>query len=114
MDETLGVDPTEGVVADAELPGVVGEDDGAPEPILGADRAPWRAFAGCAHGIGGDPQLGHAERGEMGHPLGLGAEFEDVCACERVDDAVGKIGRAHVGRRGCIDRVARRSAEQIA
>jgi len=40
VDETLGVDPTEGVVADAELPGVVGEDDGAPEPILGADRAP--------------------------------------------------------------------------
>ena len=40
VDEALGVNPAQGVVADAELPGVVGEDDGAREPILGADRAP--------------------------------------------------------------------------
>jgi len=73
-----------------------------------------RAFAGHAHRIGGDPQLGQAERGEMGDPLGLGAEFEHVCAHERVDDAVRQIGRAHVGFRRRIDRVARRSAEQVA
>ena len=57
-DETLGVNPTQRVVADAELPRVIGEDDGAGEPILGAERAPQRAFAGHAHGIRGDPQLG--------------------------------------------------------
>ena len=77
------------VVADA---GVVGEDDGAAEPILGADGAPERGFARYARRIGGDPQLGHAERGEMGRPLGLGAEFEDLCGAQRVDDAVGQIG----------------------
>ena len=58
VDETLGVNPTQRVVADAELPRVIGEDDGAGEPILGAERAPQRAFAGHAHGIRGDPQLG--------------------------------------------------------
>jgi len=73
-----------------------------------------RGFAGHAHGIGGHPQHGQAERGEMGRPLGLGAEFEHVCAGERIDDAVRQIGRTHVGRRRRIDRVARRSAEQIA
>ena len=46
--------------------GVVGEDDGAAEPLLGAERAPERSFAGHAHGIGGDPQFGQAERAEMG------------------------------------------------
>ena len=50
VDEALGVDPAQGVVADAELSGVVGKDDGAGEPILSADRAPQRGFAGCAHG----------------------------------------------------------------
>ena len=48
----------------------------------------------------------------MGHPLGLAGEFEHVCAGQRVDDAVGEIGGAHVGRRRRIDRVARRPAEQ--
>jgi hypothetical protein len=31
-----------------------------------------------------------ADEGEMSHPLGLGAEFENVCAGERVDDAAPK------------------------
>jgi hypothetical protein len=76
--------------------------------------APQGGFAGHADGIGGDPQFGQAERAHMRAPLGLAAEFEPVCAGERGDDAVGKIGRAHVGFRRRIDRVARRSAEQIA
>ncbi|MBV9287175.1 MAG: hypothetical protein JO288_05025 [Hyphomicrobiales bacterium] len=42
-DETLSVDPTERVVADVELPGVVGEDEVASEPILGGDQALQRA-----------------------------------------------------------------------
>src|SRR5208283_3783601 len=52
VDEALGVNPTERVVADVELPGVVGQDDGVCEPVLGDDRTPQRAFAGQAHGIG--------------------------------------------------------------
>ena len=56
VDEALGVNPTQSVVADAELPGVIGEDDGGGgQPILGADGAPERPFAGHAHRIGGDP-----------------------------------------------------------
>jgi len=73
-----------------------------------------RGFAGHAHGIGGDPQFGRAERGEMGRPLGLGGEFADVCAGERVDDAVRQIGCAHVGGGRRVDGVARRSAQEIA
>ena len=114
VDEALGVNPAQRVIADVELPRVVGQDDGVSEPVLSGNCAPQRGFAGHAHRIGRDAQLGQAERGEMGRPLGLGAEFEDVCAQQRVDDAVGQIGGAHVGGRRRIDRVARRSAEQIA
>ena len=101
------MNPAERVVAEAELSGVVGEDDGAAEPILGAERPPQRGFAGHAHGIGVDPQFGQAERADMGRPLGLAGEFEHFCAAERVDDAVRQIGGAHIGRRRRVDRVAR-------
>ncbi len=114
VDKALGVNPTQSVVADAELAGVVGEDDGAGQPILGADRAPQRAFAGCAHGIGGHPQLGQAERAQMRPPLGFTGEFEDFCLAERFDDAVRQIGRAHIGHGRRVDRVARRPAQEIA
>jgi hypothetical protein len=73
-----------------------------------------RGFAGHAHRIGRDPQVGQAERGEMGHPLGLAAEFADVCAGERVDDPVREIGGAHIGGRRSVDRIARRPAQKIA
>ena len=73
-----------------------------------------RVFAGHAHGIGGDPQFGQAKRAQMRAPLGFAGEFEDVCAAQRVDEAVRQIGRAHIGH-GCrIDRIARRPAQEIA
>jgi len=108
------VNPTERVIADAELAGVVGPDDGVCELVLRDDRAPPRSFASHADGIGNRPQFGQAERGQMGRPLGFGAEFEAVCADERLDDAVRQIGRAHVGFHRRVDRVAgpRRCAEQ--
>ncbi len=52
VDEALGVDPAQRVVADAELAGVVGNDNRAGEQALGLDRAPQRRFAGEAHRIG--------------------------------------------------------------
>ncbi len=113
-DEAFGVNPTQSVVAEAELSGVVGEDDGAGEPILGADRAPQRAFAGCAHGIGGHPQFGQAERAQMRPPIGFTGEFEDLGLAERFDDAMRQIGRVHIGQGRRIDRVARRPAQEVA
>jgi hypothetical protein len=60
VDKALGVHPTQGVLADAELPGVVGDDDGAREQAFSLERAPKRGFAGDANGIGLDPHLGQA------------------------------------------------------
>src|SRR5208337_2410952 len=57
VDEALGVDPTERVVADAELAGVVGDDDGLAAPALGLDCAPQRRFTGDPHRIGRDPPV---------------------------------------------------------
>ena len=52
MDEALGVDPTERVIAEAELAGVVGDDDGLSEQAFGLDRPHKRRFARRPHRIG--------------------------------------------------------------
>ncbi len=108
------VNPAQSVVADAELSGVVGEDDGAGEPILGADCAPQRAFAGHAHGIGRDPQSVRPSARRCARQSASQANSRTSAPAERIDDAVRQIGRVHIGRRRRIDRVARRPAQEIA
>ncbi len=76
--------------------------------------APQRAFAGHPHGIGGHPQPGQTERAQMRPPIGLAGEFQDLRAPQGIDDAAGQIGRAHIGRRRRVDRVARRPAQEVA
>jgi hypothetical protein len=46
---------------DAELAGVVGNDDRVRQQPLMADRAPRRAFAGGLDGIGGDLEVGQPQ-----------------------------------------------------
>ncbi len=62
MDETLGVDRAERVIAEAELAGLVGDDDGLTEQALGLDRPHERRFARRPHRIGRHPEIGEAER----------------------------------------------------
>ena len=50
----------------------------------------------------------------MRPPVGFTGEFEDFCASQRIDDAVRQIGRAHIGHRRRVDRIARRPAQKIA
>ncbi len=60
MDESLGVDPAQGMLADMELACVVGDNNGVLEQALMADRAPQRPFAGNQDGVGRDLQIGEA------------------------------------------------------
>jgi hypothetical protein len=48
------MNPTQRMDADAELAGVVGNDDSVLQQPLMADRAPQRAFAGDQDGIRGN------------------------------------------------------------
>ena len=60
--------------ADAELAGVVGNDDRVLQQPLMADRAPQRAFTGDQDRIGGDVQVGDAQRLQMPLPVFGGRE----------------------------------------
>ena len=58
VNQALGVDPAQRVVADVELPGVVADHDRlAQEPVC-AHRAPQRALGGDAHRVGCHLQTG--------------------------------------------------------
>src|ERR1700734_3990124 len=91
MDEALGVDPAERVIAEAELAGVVGDDDGMSEQALGLDGSPQRRFAGRPHRVGRRSEIGDAERAQVLHPLLVRAERQRSMAGELVDDVARQI-----------------------
>ena len=112
MDEALGVDPTKRVIAETELAGVVGDDDGLSEQAFGLDRPPQRRLARRPHRIGRHPEIGDAERAQVLNPWLARAERERSMAGELVDDFLRQISAAHIGDRRRIDHIARRPAEQ--
>ncbi len=112
MDEALGVDPAERVIAEAKLAGVVGNDDGLSEQALGLDCAPQRRFAGRPHRIGRHSEIGDAERAQVLHPLLVRGKHQPSMVGEPVDDLLRQISAAHVGDRRRVDHIAGRAAEQ--
>ena len=115
VDEALGVNPTQRMIADAELAGVVGDDDGVPEQAFGFDCPPQRRFAGEAHRIGRDPQVGKAERAQVDPSILMRAKSRNGMAGEPVDDVLRQIGAVHIGDRGGVDHIAapRRRADRL-
>ena len=114
MDEPFGVDPALRMHADAELAGSVRNNDEIAEPALLLKRAPQRALAGHAHGIGRDRQLGQAQIAQAPHPILIGGEDPHRAVRELVEGGLGKIVVSHVDKRGFIDDVAGRPAQEVA
>ena len=98
----------ERMVADGELAGVVGDDDGLAEQALGLDRPPQRRFAGRANRIGRHSEIGEAEGAQVVHPLLARRKDERGMADGLVDGLLRQIGAAHVGDRRPVDEVAAR------
>ena len=71
VDEALGVDPAERVIAEAELAGVVGDDDRARPSGPSASMAPHSAASlVAAHRVGRRlRRVGEAERAQVLRPL---------------------------------------------
>ena len=113
VDEPFGVDPALRVHADAELAGAVRNDDEFAEPALLLNRAPQRAFAGHAHGVGRDRQLGQAELAQA-PSIPHRRRKPRVARRRACRGRPGEGGRSHVDERGLIDHVARRPAQEVA
>jgi hypothetical protein len=96
MHQTLGVDPTQRVLTDIELPGVVADHDRfAQEPVC-AHRAPQRALGGDAHRVGRHLQTGQAELLKMVQPRFLIDKLPLLMRDKSLDERSGQRMIAHV------------------
>jgi hypothetical protein len=106
------LNPAQRMDADPELAGVVGNNDRVRQQPLMADRAPQRAFAGNQDGIGGDFQVGQAQRLQMPLPV-LGArENMRLMIRELVDHDLRQLAVFHIAERRLVDHIKRRAAAQ--
>ncbi len=110
MDEALGVDPTERVIADAELASVVGDDAWPSRPS--ATIAPMKAASLVAAPDRASLRDRRVERAQVLHPLLVRAERQQSVAGEPVDDVLRQISAAHVGDRRRVDHITGHAAEQ--
>ena len=103
VDEPFGADPALRMHADAELAGAVRNNDEFAEPALLLKRAPQRALAGHAHGVGRDRQIGQAELAQAPHPILIGGEDPRRAVRELVEGRLGKVVVSHLDERGFIE-----------
>src|SRR6266851_6683716 len=114
VNEPLGMDPAQAVLADIELTGIITDDDGVGQKAVRLDAAPQGALGGDHDGIGIDRESRDAELVEMGSPGGLiGEGFVRVFG-QAGDDRAGEGALAHIGQcLGIDDVIAMTGAQQF-
>jgi hypothetical protein len=103
--QALGVDPAQGVPADPEPAGVVGDDDGAFEQALLADAPPERALGGELDRVGRHREPGEAERLQVRLPARSIGEAPGRVRGQPVDHRPREAVRAHVREGVVVDDV---------
>ncbi len=108
VDQSLGMNPASGVVADIELRRAVADDDGAVEQSLFGDRCPKRSLAGGAAVV----LAGHAEVGEVLIPGGIVGKALSRRHHQRTHRDFRQIVFAPVFDGGLVHAVARRPGDE--
>ena len=113
VDEPLGMDPAQAVLADIELTSVVADDDGVGREAMRLDPAPQGALGGDHNGIGINLESGDAELIEMGRPGGVIGEGLVPMFGQAGDHRTGESAVAHIGQSlGIDDVIAMAGAQQ--
>jgi hypothetical protein len=103
--QALGVNPTESVLADVELPCVVADHDRLAQEPMCIDRTPQRPLSGDTHRIRRHCQTGNAEVLKMPHPSLLIGKLPQLVRGQSLDERSRQGMFAHV-LQGCIvDRI---------
>ena len=113
VNQTFAMDPTQAVLADVELAGVVADDHGIGEQAMRLEAAPQSAFAGDLHGIGVDLEGRGAELVQVGVPGPPVGENAIVMLSEAGDDGAGERPGAHIGQGLLVDDVIVMSGPQL-
>ena len=114
VDQALGMDPTQAVLADVELAGVVADDHGVGEEAVRLDAAPQRRLGGDQHRVWIDLEGRDAERFEVGVPGVVIGEAAVGMLDQASDHWAGQCTLAHVGERlGIDDVIVMAGAQQL-
>jgi SRSO17 transposase len=103
VNETLGMNPAQAVLADIELTGVVTDDDGIGQKAMRLDAAPQGSFGSNHDGIGIDLESQDAKPVEMRSPGELIGEDLVRMFGQARDHRPGEGALAHIGQRLGID-----------
>jgi hypothetical protein len=68
VNQALGMDPAQAVLADVELTGVIADDHGVGKEAVRLEASPQRALGGNHHGVRIDLERRDTERFEVGVP----------------------------------------------
>jgi hypothetical protein len=105
VQQALGAHPAQRAVADAEPPGVVGDDHRPGQQPTAADGAPQRARGGDPHRVGRDGEPVDAQRRLVRPPGRLVGEDLRRVRRRTLDNRPGQGAAAHVGQRRFADHV---------
>src|ERR1700692_2310723 len=113
VNQTLGMNPTQAVLADIELTGVVADDHGVGEEAVRLDAAPQRRLGGDHHGVWIDLEGRDTERFEVGVPGVVTGKAAVGMLDQASDHMGGQRAFAHVGQRlGVNDVIVVAGAQQ--
>ena len=105
VDQTLGMDPAQGMACDLELAGIIAEDDGVGQQAVRLDGAPQRAFGGQPWRIEPVLEVVDAEALEVVRPGLLVGEVLVGMVGQTGDGMLRQGALAHVGQRLGIDHI---------
>src|SRR5271163_4698487 len=114
VNQALGMNPAQAVLANIELPGIVADDYTVAQKAVGLDAAPQRAFGGDQHGVRIDLQGRDAELFQVRRPGLLIGEVTVGMFGEPGDHMASQRAFAHIGERGVIDDVIAMAGAQQA
>src|SRR3984893_3207164 len=105
VNQALGMNPTQAMLADVELTGVVADDHGVGKEAVRLDAAPQRRLGGDHHGVWIDLEGRDAERFEVGIPGVVTGKAAVGMLDQASDHMGGQCTFAHVGERLGVDDV---------
>src|SRR5262249_11914446 len=112
MNEPLGMNPAQAMLADVKLTGVVADNHGVGQEAMRLDAAPQRSLGGHHKGIGMALESRNAKPIEMRGPGSLIGEDPVGMFGEAGDHRPGERALAHIGQRLGIDDIILMAATQ--
>jgi len=114
VNQALGMDPAQAVLADVELTGIIADNHGVGQKAMRLDAAPQRPLGGDQHRIGIDPKRRDAELFKVCVPSLLIGEVAVGVFGQASEHMGGQRAFTHVGQRRSInDVIAVTGAQQI-